>query len=361
MNFEEMLNAQEGLTPKREKLSIGDFYRKQIDGKYRFVVELKTTLTDSIAFGEALKKDAQWSLRQRSKHQLRFEAHEDNGSLTELELESGNWQTLSQVLFADPAVVAQRGFVDQLVADLMDYAAKLHAEHVFHLCFAPQSIFFRKGDTAPYLLTHGSFFQSLGDQRDLYEGSERFVAPEVLSQGTIDERSDVYSLGQLIAYLFEQSSLPFEYKPVVKKATAKDPAQRFKSIEDMKSALVQRRSTIRGSIAVVSAIVIALLCFWLYVEMMPQAETIEFVQPAQKAAEGDPFDAVYDPETGALEDNDTLTQAEMDAYQKKAEEIMQRRAEREAEAEKQATERRPMRAMGTKESVADEAEKSKQE
>ena len=114
-------------------------------------------------------------------------------------------------------------------------------------------------------------------------------------------------------------------------------------------------------IAVVSAIVIALLCFWLYVEMMPQAETIEFVQPVQKAAEGDPFDAVYDPETGALEDNDTLTQAEMDAYQKKAEEIMQRRAEREAEAEKQATERKPMRAMGTKESAADEAEKGKQE
>ena len=62
MNFEEMLNAQEGLVPKHEKLPFGDFYRKQIDGKYRFVVELKSSLTDSIVFCEALKKESNKSL-----------------------------------------------------------------------------------------------------------------------------------------------------------------------------------------------------------------------------------------------------------------------------------------------------------
>ena len=356
MNFEEMLNAQESLSSKREKLPLGDFYRKQIDGKYRFVVELNFMLTDSIVFCEALKKDAQWSLHQRTKHQLRFEAHEDSGGLYEIELEPGNWQTLSQMLFANPAVVAQKGFADQVVCELMDYAEKLHADGVYHLCFAPSNIFFRKGDNMPALLTHGSFYLSLGNQRDLYGDCERFVAPEVLERGTVDERSDVYSIGKLIEYLFEQGSMPFEYKPVVKKAIAADPDQRYKSIADMRSALVQRRNTIKGSMVVVSAIVIALFCFWIYVEMMPSAERIEFIEPAQRAIESDPFGTTFDPETGALEE-DTLMQSEMDAlYEKKAEEIRQRQAEREAEQEKQAAKRKAMRTMNVKSDEEDEAD-----
>ena len=180
MNFEEMLNAQEGLTPKREKLTIGEFYRKQIDGKYRFVVDLKSSLTDSIAFCEALKAEEQWSLHQRSKHQLHY-ASKQEGNVLELELEGGNWQTLSQVMFANPAVVAQKGFVDQIVEGLMEAAQKLHTDSVYHLCFAPQNIFLRKGDAMPMLLTHGSFYLSLGEQKDLYEGVENFMAPEVLA------------------------------------------------------------------------------------------------------------------------------------------------------------------------------------
>ena len=67
MNFQEMLNAQEELKPRSEKLPIGDFYRTQIDSKYHFVVKLKPSLTDSIAFCDALKKDEQWSLHQRTR------------------------------------------------------------------------------------------------------------------------------------------------------------------------------------------------------------------------------------------------------------------------------------------------------
>ena len=107
MNFEEMLNAQEGLVPKREKLPFGDFYRKQIDGKYRFVVELKSSLTDSIVFCEALKKEQQWSQKQRDK-QLHYELHEDSGGIYELGLEPGSYQTLSQLLFENPAVFTKR-------------------------------------------------------------------------------------------------------------------------------------------------------------------------------------------------------------------------------------------------------------
>lgn len=330
MNFEEMLNAQEGLVPKREKLPFGDFYRKQIDGKYRFVVELKSSLTDSIVFCEALKKEQQWSLKQRAKQQLHYELHEDSAGLYELGLETGNYQTLSQLIFDNPAVVAQKGFVDQMVKNLIDYTTKLHSEGVYHICFAPQNVFLRKGDQMPMLLCHGSFYTSLNDLDALYKDVEGFVAPEVFSHGTIDERSDVYSLGKLISYLYEQGSMPFEYKQVVQKATEEDPARRYKSLEDMKSALAQKRNTLRSAYALVAAVVIALICVFAYIEMLPEAGQIDYVEPIPAVEEADPFDDHFDPAL-LIEEEDSIGPETDAMYQQKAEEIFRKHYQREAD------------------------------
>jgi len=332
MNFEEMLNAQEGLVPKREKLPFGDFYRKQIDGKYRFVVELKSSLTDSIVFCEALKKEQQWSQKQRDK-QLHYELHEDSGGIYELGLEPGSYQTLSQLLFENPAVVAQKGFVDQLVSALIDYASKLHSEGIYHLCFAPQNIFFRKGNLTPLLLCHGSFYSSLNDLNALYKDVENYVAPEVLSHGAIDERSDVYSLGKLIVFLYEQGSMPYIYKQVVQKATEEDPSRRYKSVEDMKSALTQKRNTLRSAYALAAAVVIALLCVVVYIEMLPDAnDMIDYVEPARVVQDTDPFDDHFDPAMLLDDEEDSLSQDDADAmYQRKAEEIFRKNYQREAD------------------------------
>ena len=51
---------------------------------------------------------------------MHYELHEDSGGLYELGLETGNYQTLSQLIFDNPAVVAQKGFVDQMVKSLID-------------------------------------------------------------------------------------------------------------------------------------------------------------------------------------------------------------------------------------------------
>jgi hypothetical protein len=330
MNFEEMLNAQEGLAPKREKLPFGDFYRKQIDGKYRFVVELKSGLTDSIVFCEALKKEHQWSLKQRSKQQLHYELHEDSGGLYELGLETGNYQTLSQLVFDNPAVVAQKGFVDQMVNSLIDYTSKLHSEGIYHICFAPQNVFLRKGDQMPMLLCHGSFYTSLNDLDALYKDVEGFVAPEVFSHGTIDERSDVYSVGKLISYLYEQGSMPFEYKQVVQKATEEDPARRYKSLEDMKGALAQKRNTLRSVYALVAAVVIALICVGVYFEMLPEAGQIDYVEPVPTVQEADPFDDHFDPAL-LMEEEDSIGPETDAMYQQKAEEIFRKHYQREAD------------------------------
>ena len=79
MNFEELLNVQEGQKPHRESTPLGSYYRRQVDGKYRYVIDLRPELTDSIVFSEALKQEQQWAVRQRGKNQLHYNLHQDSG------------------------------------------------------------------------------------------------------------------------------------------------------------------------------------------------------------------------------------------------------------------------------------------
>lgn len=327
MNYEELLNTQEGGTSRREKLLFGSFFRRQIDGKYRYVIELRPDLIDNIVFCESVKAEQKWSLRQHSKQLLRYELHTEGNQLKEMELESGHFQTLSSLLTDNPAVVARRGFVDQLIGSLFEYASQLNSQQVFCLCYSPQNIFLRKGDTTPLVLSHGSFFKNVSDKASLFSGAENYLAPEVLEGKAFDQRCEVYSLGRLIEHLFSQGAVPFEYKQVVKKATSANPDKRYRTVEDMRSAVGQKRNLRRSAIMMLTAVAISLLAFYVYVEMLPTSETIEFVDPAPKT---DMPDDQYDSSIDFVDKDDSLDITD-EMLNSKAEEIYRKRYERAAD------------------------------
>ena len=328
MNYEEMLNARENAGGKGADLLIGVMRQTQVEQKYRYVVTLKPMLADNSAFRDALGRDHSWSMKHAGQHQLQYELGNDNTLL----LEPGTYQTLAQVLDANPAIVATQGFVDELISQLMNYAAKLHADGVYQLCFAPQNIFLRKGSTTPMVLTHGSFYTEVKDRKNLYDGCEQFVAPEVLNGEKPTEASDVYSLGKLIEYLFDKGGMSLVYKMVMKKATAENPESRFLTVEKMKSSLADKRNMRRSIIGLAAAVVIALLCVWIYIDWMPQRSDIEFIEQPKKQTY-DPFDQPYDPEVQMVLDGDTIniTDEDMQMYTQKAEQIFRRRYEEAAE------------------------------
>ena len=330
MNYEEMLKVQEGKSPHRELLPFGGFFRHQIDGKFRYVIELRPELTDNIVFCESLKSEQQWLLRQHSNQVLHYEVSNGGAQLTEVMLEPGTFQPLSSLLRENPAVVAHRSFVDQIVESLFDYASQLHSQQIFYLCFAPQNVFVRKGDSAPLVLFHGSFYKNVTDKSSLFAGAESFVAPEVLAGQPFDQRSDVYSLGQLIAFLYSQGSMPFEYKQVVKKATAQNPDKRFKSIDEMRNALAQKRYVRRSVIAMVAAVAVSLLTFYTYVELLPSSDSVDFVEPIPQAEASDPFAEPYNPGIDLNDEGDSLDITD-EMLNAKAEAIYRKRYEKAAD------------------------------
>ena len=96
-------------------------------------------------------------------------------------------------------------------------------------------------------------------------------------------RSDVYSLGKLIAFLYEQGSMPFEYKQVVKKATAEEPRKRYKSLDEMHKAIIQKRGMRRSAVLMAASVLVSLLAVYIYVDTLPEVtNNIEFVEPAKQ-------------------------------------------------------------------------------
>lgn len=334
MNFEEMLNAQEGQKPHREHTLLGSFYRRQVDGKFRYFIELRPDLTDSIVFCEALKAEQQWALHQRSKQQLKYELRYDGNTLSGIEIEQGNFITLASLLDQNPAIVASKGFIDDFVKALFDCTAALHEEGIFHLCFAPNNIFLRKNDSKPFLLCHGSAYKGMSDQSAMYAGVEDYVAPEVISGQEPDQHSDIYSIGRLIEYIFSQGSMSYEYKQIVKKATDANPAKRYKSIGEMRDALAQKRNARRSVLAFAAVLVISLLAVYIYVDSLPESTgAIEFEEHPQQGA-NDLFssdeldvDTAFLADSMDLSDEALMQKAEMiyrKRYQKVADEILSR-------------------------------------
>ncbi len=334
MNYEELIASRREKQPQKTHLPIGEYFRQQTDGKYHSYLEIRPELNSNIKFSEALKTECQQNSSLTNSHLLHFRPVGESSDIEKIELEQGHYQPLSQLLNDTPAVVAEKGFFDNLTNGLLDAASYLHSKGIYHVCFSPQTVFIRKGDNGVLLLSHGSYYLGMSEPGQLYDGFEDFVAPEVLNRGTVDERCDIYSIGKLLTCVFDSSDMPLEYRRVLKKAVSQSPEDRYSTPEEMLNAINNKRNTYRSAVSFAVAVVIALLCVGLYFELFPETETVEFVKPAPRQATDDLLDDGFRPEELGIVDSDSLTEEErisQQEYQAKAEEIFRKRYEQEAD------------------------------
>ena len=337
MNYEEMLEAKNASAIKKEKIPFGLFYKKMEGNKYLNNVDLRPELTDNLVFCDDLDKESKQNFEVNHKCQMHFTVNADDGGTYGVTIAQGTFHTFEQLLIDNPAIVARKDFVENTIKDLLEFTEHLHNQGIRHVCYAPSNIFARKSDNAVMLLFHGSAYTNLNDQRLLYEGCEEFLAPEVLGEGTIDERSDIYSIGKFIAHLYQSASVPLELKSVIVKATNENPDKRYQSARQMLKAINRKRNTLKSVITFVAAAAIALLCFGLYFSMLPEQEDIEFVKPAPAQPDDDILSGEIDPitELGKIgKDNieeEQVDEKKMREYEAKAEQIFRKQFTKEAE------------------------------
>lgn len=335
MNFEEMLAAKNEGKLNKTSLPIGEYYRVQIDGKFRSVINIRPDLDSSIAFSGALKTECERNKTLANKHQLHYTpVVNEKGEIEQLEVEQGVFLSMEQLLNENPAVVAEKGFIDNTLQALVDITTYLHGQGIQHVCYSPKTVMVRKGDRAIMLATHGSFYLSMNDQRGFYGDDAVFVAPEVLEHGSVDERCDVYSIGKFMEAIFEHAGMSVEYRKALKKATSEKPEDRYASPQALLKAIQARRKLMRSALMFLAAVIAALVILEVYLELVPEPTQVEFVKPAPRQATDDLLDDGFQPEDLGVVSADSLTEEDEEAhrvYQAKAEEIFRKNYEKEAD------------------------------
>jgi len=338
MNYEELVSINENVQHRLVKLPIGFFRRKAVDGKYVNKVDLRKELTDNILFCECLKKECDENVRLKDKRQLHFVVSAESEMLSSLEVEQGNLISFEQLLIDNPAVVARQGFIDETISGLVEITSFLNSQKIYHVCFSPSNVFVRKADNGIMLLSHGSFYLNHVSPGVLYEGMENYIAPEVMSGGTVDERCDVYSLGKFLENLFSVAEMPYGYKKVIDKAVSEMAEDRYDSVDEMKKALIIRTNTWKSIKMFLIALAISLIFVGFFFGLMPETTNVEYVKPVPKDPEEAVLDTGFDPKTelGVVmpDTSGVLTPEqieEMKQYEAKSEEIFRKMYAKEAE------------------------------
>ena len=334
MNYEELLASRSDGKLNKTQLPIGEYYRMQVDGKYRGVVDINQELNDSIVFSEALKAECAQNRTLAHRYQLHFTPAGEGSDTTQLEVETGVFLSLEQLLSDTPAAIAEKEFFVNLLQNLVEVTSYLHEKGIWHICYSPKTVFIRKGDRAAMLLSHGSFYLGMNDQAAFYGGDASYVAPEVLAHGTIDSRCDVYSLGKLMETLLARMGMPLEYKKIVKKAISEKPEDRYASPEELLKAVQRNRNTYKSVLMFAAAVVIALVCVGLFFDSMPESTQVEFVKPVPRQATDDLIDDGFSPEELGVTNADSIQDEDYEArrnFQAKAEQIFRKKYEKEAD------------------------------
>ena len=334
-----MLSSGNAQLTKGALMPIGFLHKKLREGKFDNVLDLRRHLSDGVLFAKNVRHECEENAKLNSPHQLHFVIGETkDGEPKTLEVEKGRFTTFARLLFESPSLVGRKDFLDEVIQQLFDVAEYINKKGVLHLCYAPDNVLARVGDNKLLLLSHGSFYINMSDQNAIYRDTADYVAPEVLSGGSVDERSDVYSIGKFIEWLYSTSDMPFEYKRVVKKATQELPEDRYKSVADMRTALKRLKGARGSAMMFLIAIVAALVIVGVYFGMTPEPQQIEYVKPAPKQSTDDLLDDGFDPATelGVIS-GDSLSKLpaeqrkKMEEYQKKGEEIFRKQFEKEAD------------------------------
>ena len=337
MNYEELLIAKAGGKLNQSQMPIGEFFRAKTGNKYQSMVDIRDSLISNITFCEGLKRECEENKTIGDKHQLHFTpVMKDNEIVRLAILEPGQYMSFAEMLSETPAVVAQRDFLKIVLEGLVSITTLLQKKGIHHVCYSPRTVFARKGDYSPILLSHGSYYLSMSNLEEFYGEDAQYVAPEVLQHGSIDDRCDVYSIGKFLQSLCAAADMPFEYRRALKKAVSELPEDRFSTPEELLNAVRKQHNVIKTTIIACLSCVAALVCVGLYFDMFPETNPVEFVKPVPRQPTDDLLDDGFDPaELGVTNSNSgdslVIDEATERTYNAKAEEIFRKKYAEEAD------------------------------
>lgn len=298
------------------------------DGKRQIIKRLLKGFVRLNSYKEAFKKEFEAGCRLKHPNILSYEAYEEeeNGD-PYIRMASFHCVPFDFYLKENPAFVAQTKDVNRIISEIMDAVSYMHREGVLHLDLKPSNLLITR--TRKNILLVNPAFTYLNCKPSVTLGIGEFSAPEMSEEGkTPDERSDIYSIGKIIKYIFTFSNVPFEYRRVIKKATQANPAKRYQSVEEMKRAV--KRSSVWVSAGKRAIYMTAFLAFFalIWFGLTPDDEETEFITPARDPNMELPEGTMLNSEGFVVPDTSLSSVIELTPEQIEQQKIYQEQAEK---------------------------------
>ncbi len=230
-----------------------DTFRVKLYGKLHFLKRLKAELAGDIRYQEALRKEFETGYRLEHPNLVRYISLDSDSIL----MEYVDGQSLSQCLATDPDYFRKRKNADKFVRQLLDAVSYLHSHQVLHLDLKPDNILLTRINGDVKLIDLGCCYTD--SFPDTTGHTDAFAAPEQLTSGVVDVRTDIYAIGRILECLPDHTI----YNKVIARCTAEHPSDRYQSVEEILHDVSHRRRywpvvAVLLSICVVLAVAIAL-------------------------------------------------------------------------------------------------------
>ena len=209
-----------------------DTYRVKLYGKLHFLKRLKPEVAGDIRYQEALRKEFETGYQLEHPNLVRYISLDDDYIL----MEYVDGETLSTRLATQPDYFRNRKNTDKFLHQLLDVVGYLHSHQVLHLDLKPDNILLTRIGSDVKLIDLGCCYTDTFS--DTTGRTVAFAAPEQLTGGVVDVRTDIYAIGRILECLPDHH----KYNKVIARCTDDNPAERYLTISDLQEALSARRT-----------------------------------------------------------------------------------------------------------------------
>ncbi len=208
-----------------------DTYRVKLYGKLHFLKRLKPQYAGDIRYQEALRKEFETGYRLEHPNLARYISLSDD----EILMEYVDGDTLTQWLGTNPDYFKNREHTEKFIRQLLDVIGYLHNHQVLHLDLKPDNIMLTHiGNDVKLIDLGGCYTDTFPDTTG---HTPRYAAPEQLSGGAVDERTDIYTIGMIL----ENMPIHRKYNKVIAKCKAQTPDDRYNTISELHDALFLKK------------------------------------------------------------------------------------------------------------------------
>lgn len=225
------------------------FFKVRRYGKLHFEKRPAQAYLGDLKTIEALRKEFELGYGLEHPGIVRYLAFEDDAIFEEF-IEG---ETLREMLQRGDKRLADGAFLREVCRQLLDALDYMHHKDILHLDIKPENVMISTIGNRVKIIDLGAARSAPHDRTEGF--TPAYMAPEQARGAATDASTDVYLVGRLMAELTRSR----QWRSFIAKATASDPANRFKDCREAMAAIPAEGRSGRGCLAVGAAVVVCLI------------------------------------------------------------------------------------------------------